>query len=69
MRGPRLTEEESELVQGLLRHNVSLPAVVVAIEDMLRRDGLSGGGEGSGSRVPQSDRHLVGGNPPDYDSI
>lgn len=67
MMGSRLTDEQSELVQGLMRHNVPLPAVVVAIEGMLRRDGLSGSGEGSGSRNMQRDGDLEGGNPPEYD--
>jgi hypothetical protein len=57
--GSHLTDEQSELVQGLLRHNVPLPAVVVAIEGMLR-DGRSGSGEGSGSQ---------NNNPPGYDFI
>ena len=67
----RLTEELSELVWGLLRHNVSLAVVAVEIEGMLRRDGPSGGGEGSRSRVSQSDRGLEVDsleveNPPDH---
>jgi hypothetical protein len=67
--GSRLTDEQSELVQGLLRHNVPLPAVVVAIEGMLRRDGSLGGGEGSGSQNTQRDGDQEGDNPPGYDFV
>ena len=66
-----LTEELSEMVWGLLRHNVSLAIIVVDIEGMLRRDGPSGGSEGSHSQVSQSDRGLEVDsleveNPPDH---
>jgi hypothetical protein len=67
--GSRLPDEQSALVQGLLRHNVPLPVVVVAIEGMLRRDGPSASGEGSGSRNTQHDGHVEGDNPPGYDSV
>jgi hypothetical protein len=65
----RLTEEQSELVQGLLRHNVSLPTVVGAIEGMLRGDRYSGGDEDSGVRITRNDGRPEMDNPPDYDSI
>ena len=65
----RLTEEQSELVQGLLRHNVPLPTVVGAIEGMLSREGPSGGGEGSGSRITQRDECPEADNPPDYEFV
>jgi hypothetical protein len=67
--GSRLTEEQSELVQGLLRHNVPLPAVVVAIEGMLRRDGPLGSDEGPGSQNTQRNGHQEGDNPPGYDFV
>ena len=67
--GSRLTDEQSELVQGLLRHNVPLPAVVVAIEGMLRRDGPSGSGEDSGCQNTWHDGHQEGDNPPGYDFV
>jgi len=50
-----LTDEQSELVQGLLRHNVPLPTVVHTIEGMLRREGELGNRETD--------------NPPDYEYI
>jgi len=49
-----LTEEQSELVQGLIRHKVPLPAVVGAIEGILRGEGQLGGAEGSSSGLTQS---------------
>jgi len=45
-----LTEEQSELVQGLMRHNLSLPTVVDAIESLLRGGQAEPSGEGSVSR-------------------
>ena len=57
-RGPRLSEEQSELVQSLIRHNVPLPTVVDAIEGLLRTGGPSGGGQLEG---------LEPDNPPEYD--
>ena len=63
-----LTEEQSELVQGLLKQNIPLPAVVGVMEGMLRREGPSGG-EASGSRIIQSDISLEEDNPPDYDFV
>jgi hypothetical protein len=65
----RLTEEQSELVQGLIRHNVPLPTVVGAIEGMLRREGPSGSGEGTCSRLTQSNMRPETDNPPDYDFV
>jgi hypothetical protein len=58
----RLTEEQSELVQGLIRHNVPLVTVVGVMEGMLR-EGASG--------VEVSGSQTVGraGNPPDYVSV
>ena len=50
-----LTDEQSELAQGLLRHNVPLPTVVGTIEGMLRREGELGNRETD--------------NPPDYKYI
>jgi hypothetical protein len=67
--GSRLTDEQSELVQGLLRHNIPLPAVVVTIEGMLRRDGPSGSSEGSGNQNTWHDGHQEGDKPPGYDFI
>jgi hypothetical protein len=41
----RLTKEQSELVQGLMGHNVPLPAVVGAMEGLLvSQEGRSGSG-------------------------
>jgi hypothetical protein len=64
----RLTEEQSELVQDLIRRNIPLGTVVGVMEGLLRREGASGG-EGSGSRMAQSDGGLRSENPPDYDFV
>jgi len=64
-----LTEEQSELVQSLIRHNIPLPAVVGVMEGMLRSEGQLGSGMGSGSRITQSDGSLGPDNPPDYDFV
>jgi hypothetical protein len=63
----RLTQEQSELVQGLIKYNVPLPAVVGALEGILRGDRNSGGGEGSGSQLTQSDLRVEAEKPPVYD--
>jgi hypothetical protein len=65
----RLTEEQSELVQSLIRQKIPLPAVVGVMEGMLRREGPSVGGEGSGSQISQTDGSLEPDDPPDYDFI
>jgi hypothetical protein len=67
--GSSLTDEQSELVEGLLRHNVPLPAIVLMIEGMLRRHGLSGSGESSGSQNTWHNGHQEGDNPPGYDFV
>jgi hypothetical protein len=41
-RSAHLTEEQSELVQGLVRHHVALPTVVGVIEGMLREGQMDG---------------------------
>jgi hypothetical protein len=64
----RLTEEQSELVQGLIRHHIPLATVVGVVEGMLRNEGASGV-EDSGGRITQSDGRSEAGNPPDYDFI
>jgi hypothetical protein len=67
---PRLTEEQSELVQGLIRHNVPLPTVVGAIEGLLGEEvPHSDGGGRSDSRFTQSDGRREAGGPPDYDYV
>jgi hypothetical protein len=66
----RLTEEQSELVQGMIRHHIPLVTVVGVVEGMLRREGPGASGvENSGSRVAQSDGRLEAANPPDYDFV
>jgi hypothetical protein len=65
----RLTGEQSELIQGLLRHNVPLPAVVGAMEGFLSMGGQSGGTTGPGVRIIQHDGHQEENNPPDYDFV
>jgi hypothetical protein len=67
--GVRLTEEQSELVQGLIKHKVPLPTVVGAIEGILRGDGYSGGGGSSSSRLIQSNVLVEADNPPVYRSV
>ena len=62
-----LTQEQSELVQDLIRHDIPLITVAGVMKGMLRTE--SGGGESSGSRVNQSDEHLETENPPDYDFV
>jgi hypothetical protein len=64
----RLTEEQSEVVQGLIKHKVPLPIVVEAIEGILRvgAEGQSDGSEGYRTRLTQSDGHLEADSPPDY---
>ena len=56
-----LTEEQSELIQGLLRHNVPLPAVVGVMEGLLSTRGQSG----AARLGVQSDEYQEN-YPPDY---
>jgi hypothetical protein len=63
----RLTQEQSELVQDLIRHDIPLVTVAGVMKGMLRTE--SGGGESSGSRVTQSGEGLEAENPPDYDFV
>jgi hypothetical protein len=64
----RLTEEQSELVQSLIQHNIRLTTVAGVMQDLLGRDEPLDG-EGSGSQVTQSEEHLEAENPPDYKSV
>jgi hypothetical protein len=60
----RLTEEQSSLVQGLMRHNVPLPTVVGAIEGM-----LTGEQQPGSIRHPQSRQDpMRADSPPEYDT-
>ena len=52
-----LTEEQSELVQGLMRHHVALPTVVGVIEGMLRA------GQSDSTGASEVDR------PPEYEFV
>lgn len=65
----RLTEDQSELVQSLIRYNVPLVTVAGVMEGLLRREGPSGDSEGPGSHVAQNDVCLEAENPPDYDFV
>jgi hypothetical protein len=60
----RLTEEQSGLVQGLIRHNVPLPTVVDAIEGMMRGEERL-----DGSRLTQSNERPEADGPPDYNLV
>jgi hypothetical protein len=61
------TEQQTELVQSMIRNNVSISAVAGVIEGMLRREGPSGSGEGSSNRITQRDGRVEAENPPSYD--
>ena len=62
------TEQQIELVHSMIRNKVSISAVSGVIEEMLKREGPSGGGEGSSHRITQRDGVYDGvGNPPGYD--
>ena len=63
-----LTQEQSELVQDLIRHDIPLITVAGVMKGMLRTEGPSSGGGISGSRVTQSDERLEE-NPPAYDFV
>ena len=63
----RLTADQSELVQTLIGYNVPLVTVAGVMEGLLRREGPSVSGDGSGSRMAQSDVRPEAENPPDYD--
>ena len=65
----RLTADQSELVQTLIGYNVPLVTVAGVMEELLRREGPSVSGDGSGGRVIQSDVHPEAENPPDYSRI
>jgi len=60
------TEQQTELVQSMIRNNVSISAVAGVIEGMLRREGLSGSGEGSSNVTTQRDGRVEAENPPGY---
>ena len=63
----RLTTDQSELVQTLIGYNLPLVTVAGVMEGLLRREGPSVSGDGSGSRMAQSDVRPEAENPPDYD--
>ena len=66
----RLTADQSELVQTLIGYNVPLVTVAGVMEELLRREGPSVSGDGSGSRmVLSADVHPEAENPPDYSRI
>ena len=64
----RLTADQSELVQTLIGYNVPLVTVAGVMEGLLRREGPSVSGDGSGSRMAQRDALPEAENPPAYDS-
>jgi hypothetical protein len=61
------SEQQTELVQSMIRNKVSISAVASVIEEMSRKEGSSGGGEGSSNRITQRDGHAEVENPPGYD--
>jgi hypothetical protein len=61
------TEQQTELVQSMIRNKVSISAVSGVIKEMLKREGPSGGGEGSSNKTTQRDGCFEVENPPGYD--
>ena len=57
-----LTEEQTDLVQGLIKQNVPLTTVASVMEGWLKSERPSGDGEGSGGHSGVGSE-----NPPDYD--
>jgi hypothetical protein len=57
----RLTDEQSELVQGLIRHDIPLLTVAGVMKGMIKKPGPLVGSEGSGNQEVE--------NPPNYDVI